>query len=51
MKRYLLAVFVMASMPLVAQDFGVDDDFGIDVSLGAEKDVAQMKKKALKESQ
>ena len=39
MKRYLLAVFVMASMPLVAQDFGVDDDFGIDVSLGAEKEL------------
>ena len=26
-------------MPLVAQDFGVDDDFGIDVSLGAEKEL------------
>lgn len=39
MKRYFLAVFVMASMPLVAQDFGVDDDFGIDVSLGAEKEL------------
>ena len=39
MKRYLLAVFVMASMPLVAQDIGVDDDFGIDVSLGAEKEL------------
>ena len=39
MKKYLLAVFVMASMPLVAQDFDVDDDFGIDVSLGAEKEL------------
>ena len=39
MKKHLLAILLMASIPSVAQDFEVNDDFGLDISLGAEKEL------------
>ncbi len=39
MKKYLLAVFILVSIPSIAQDFETKDDFGLDISLGAEKEL------------